>query len=114
MTPERAFRRMWTKADKYHTHAVSGTLYTALGAGMMGQWALDDATLGRGSFATVWRATCVKTGAVVAVKELFPSFDYSAGGESLSDANAQRVLDEAKVLLRLRHLGPAPAVRAWT
>ena len=44
MTPERAFRRMWTKADKYHTHAVSGTLYTALGAGMMGQWALDDAT----------------------------------------------------------------------
>ena len=43
MTPERAFRRMWTKADKYHTHAVSGTLYTALGAGMMGQWALDDA-----------------------------------------------------------------------
>lgn len=34
-----------------------------------GRWELRE-KLGRGSFATVWRATCAKTGAVVAVKEI--------------------------------------------
>ncbi|CEG00137.1 hypothetical protein OT_ostta13g01815 [Ostreococcus tauri] len=43
MTLNRAFRRMWTKADAYHAHGISGTVYTVLGAGMMGGWAVDDA-----------------------------------------------------------------------
>ncbi len=60
-----------------------------------------EGRVGRGGEGAVLKG--VFGGVVVAVKELFPSFDYSAGGESLSDANAQRVLDEAKVLLRLRH-----------
>ncbi|OUS48524.1 kinase family protein [Ostreococcus tauri] len=34
-----------------------------------GRWELRE-KLGRGSFATVWRATCAKTSAVVAVKEI--------------------------------------------
>lgn len=42
MTLDRAFRRMWTKADAYHAHGVSGAAYTALGAVMMVGWGADD------------------------------------------------------------------------
>ena len=42
MTPSRAWRRMWTKADAWHAHAISGAAYTALGAGLMVEWAAED------------------------------------------------------------------------
>lgn len=42
MSLDRAFRRMWTKADAYHVHGLSGAAYTALGAVIMGGWAMDD------------------------------------------------------------------------
>ena len=35
MTPSEAWRRMWTKADKYHTHGISGGVFTLLGAGVL-------------------------------------------------------------------------------
>ena len=58
------------------------------------RWALDDATLGRGSFATVWRATCVKTGAVVAVKEI--------ACERLSKKLRESLKLEVEVMRRMR------------
>ena len=33
---------MWTKADAWHAHAISGAAYTALGAGLMVEWAAED------------------------------------------------------------------------
>lgn len=42
MTPSEAWRRMWTKADKYHAHGVSGGAFTLLGGGILGAWAKRD------------------------------------------------------------------------
>ena len=42
MTLERAFKRMWTRADRGHVHGISGGVYTALGAVVMGGWFRDD------------------------------------------------------------------------
>ena len=36
---------MWTKADAWHAHAISGAAYTALGAGLMVEWAAEDLSL---------------------------------------------------------------------
>ena len=58
------------------------------------RWVLDDATLGRGSFATVWRATCGKTGAVVAVKEI--------ACERLSKKLRESLKLEVEVMRRMR------------
>ena len=33
---------MWTRADPYHVHGVSGGLFTVLGAGVLGFWAKQD------------------------------------------------------------------------
>jgi hypothetical protein len=33
---------MWTKADKYHTHAISGSAFTLLGGGLLAAWAKRD------------------------------------------------------------------------
>ena len=58
-----------------------------------GRWELRD-KLGRGSFATVWRATCAKTGAVVAVKEI--------DCERLSRKLKESLRLEVEVMRRLR------------
>ena len=42
LSPSRAARRMWTRADPYHVHGVSGGLFTVLGAGVLGFWAKQD------------------------------------------------------------------------
>ena len=42
MTPTEAWRRMWTKADAYHAHGVSGAAFTALGFGLVAAWAKRD------------------------------------------------------------------------
>ena len=33
---------MWTRADPYHVHGISGGLFTVLGAGVLGFWAKQD------------------------------------------------------------------------
>ena len=42
MTPREAWRRMWTRADRYHVHGISGAAFTALGAGVLAAWAKRD------------------------------------------------------------------------
>ena len=42
MTPKEAWRRMWTKADRYHVHGLSGAAFTLLGGGVLGAWAKRD------------------------------------------------------------------------
>ena len=42
LSPSQAFRRMWTRADPYHVHGLSGGLFTVLGAGVLGFWAKQD------------------------------------------------------------------------
>ena len=42
LSPSRAARRMWTRADPYHVHGISGGLFTVLGAGVLGFWAKQD------------------------------------------------------------------------
>ena len=43
LSPSQAARRMWTRADPYHVHGISGGLFTVLGAGVLGAWAKQDA-----------------------------------------------------------------------
>jgi hypothetical protein len=42
LSVEKAFKRMWTRADKWHVHGISGGAYTVLGAALMAQWASQD------------------------------------------------------------------------
>ena len=42
MTPKEAWRRMWTKADRYHVHGLSGAAFTLIGGGVLGAWAKRD------------------------------------------------------------------------
>ena len=42
MTPSEAWRRMWTKADKYHLHGISGGVFTLLGGGVLAAWGKRD------------------------------------------------------------------------
>jgi hypothetical protein len=41
-TAKEAWRRMWTRADKYHAHGVSGAAFTLLGAFVLAAWAKSD------------------------------------------------------------------------
>ena len=42
VTPSEAWRRMWTRADKFHVHAVSGAAFTLVGIGLAAAWAKRD------------------------------------------------------------------------
>jgi|TARA_B110000977_G_scaffold107406_1_gene139828 hypothetical protein len=42
VTPSQAFKRLWTAADPWHVHAVSGGVFTVLGAGILSYWAKQD------------------------------------------------------------------------
>ena len=42
LSVEKAFKRMWTRADKWHVHGISGGAYTVLGAALMAQWVSQD------------------------------------------------------------------------
>lgn len=54
LSPSQAARRMWTRADPYHVHGISGGLFTVLGAGVLGAWAKQDAdALAAGSLLSI-------------------------------------------------------------
>ena len=42
LTFDQSFRRMWTRADAYHVHAVSGGVFTVCGAGLLLVWGKQD------------------------------------------------------------------------
>jgi len=91
MAPSRAWRRMWTKADAWHAHAISGAAYTALGAGLMVEWAVEDvAALASGggtpppldatlvAIALALATTCALTGVPLSKKRGWRKTELSA------------------------------------
>ena len=42
VTPREAWRRMWTRADRYHVHGISGAAFTLLGGYVLAAWAKRD------------------------------------------------------------------------
>ena len=80
---------MWTKADAWHAHAISGAAYTALGAGLMVEWAVEDvAALASGGgtpppldatlVALALATTCALTGVPLSKKRGWRKTELSA------------------------------------
>jgi len=55
-------KRMWTRADRYHAHSMSGGLYSVLGFDVMYEWCRNDYDAILGSIKTSGEATTLTVG----------------------------------------------------